>query len=75
MSKMHIRVFSFDPNSHKLTLVYTREKITSAIISQFTAPPLGQTHRIISLGIVENESAEDFDRDMDMLAYQSFEYL
>lgn len=77
MSQSYEKTFSISQASLKPTFSYSNEtSIIKVVLSQSTTQQLGQTvDKIVSLGIAENESIDDANNDMDLLAQQSFEDL
>ena len=77
MSQTHEKTFSINQASPKPAFSYSSEtSIIKVVLSQSTTQQPGPTvDRIVSLGIAENESINDANNDMDLLAQQSFEDL
>lgn len=75
MTRTYEKASSIGQASLKPAFSYSNETSTvRVILSQSATRQPGQTaDRIISLGIAENESIDDANRDMDLLARQSFE--
>ena len=74
---MYEGTFSISQALPKPAFSYSNEtSIIKVVLSQSTTQQTEQTiDKIISLGIAENESIDDANNDMDLLAQQSFEDL
>lgn len=77
MSQTYEKTFSISQASPKPAFSYSSEtSIIKVVLSQSTTQQPGPiTDKVVSLGIAENESIDDANNDMDLLAQQSFEDL
>ena len=77
VSQTYDKTFSISQASLKPAFSYSNEtSIIKVVLSQSTTQQLEQTVvKNVSLGIAENESIDDANNDMDLLARQSFEDL
>ena len=77
MSQTYEKTFSIRQVSLKPAFSYSDPaSILKVVLSQSTTQQFEQTiGKIVSLGIAENESIDDANSDMDLLAQQSFEDL
>lgn len=75
MTRTHEEISSIGQASLKPAFSHSNETSTiKVVLPQPATRQPGQTiDKIISLGIAENESIDDANRDMDLLAQQSFE--
>ena len=77
MSQTYEKTFSISQASPKPAFSYSSEtSIIKVVLSQSTTQQPGPiADKVVSLGIAENESIDDANNDMDLLAQQSFEDL
>ena len=77
MTQTHEKTFSISQASPKPASSYSNETSTiKVVLPQSTTPQSGRAvDKAISLGIAANESIDDANRGMDLLAQQSFEDL
>ena len=77
MSQTYEKTFSISHASHKPAFSYSSEtSIIEVVLSQSTTQqPEPNVDKVVSLDIAENESIDDANNDMDLLAQQSFEDL